>query len=437
MKDLDNPINNELNNQKKNNFYDHYSKKINNRNLDVSLEENNSKNLSEKKKDKRNTTNLNNCSHELNKNSMKKSMNVSMQIDGTSSSVDNQSQEKIVSEKFIHWSFISLIRYLVNFNGNLDPPLVNSIFLNEFRSILLSQVTSRLPQREYLKFEDMTISEVISYSSVQRKPLFIYLHSKLHPNSEKFCSEILDKPEIVNMINTNFIAWGGCVEYQPAYRLSILLKTSSYPCVFILDTLSKNSKRSYGKVLDYVEGTESFNCFLKRLKVAAQLYILITTKRSAIQAKDKEREKIREEQDKALIQSIADDRKRAQEQQKHKEELKKKETLIEEEQKLFLKNKVKCLVPEPADSIVDKISIRIKVSNGQVFQRKFSSDHTLQDLRNYVDIKLNEDHFITLNYNMVLNFPKKIFSPNMNHHVPLGTLGLFPQCILFIQNNED
>ena len=126
---------------------------------------------------------------------------------------------------------------------------------------------------------------------------------------------------------------------------------------------------------------------------------------------------LREEQEQAYQESLAQDRERAQlqeqllleeERRKREEEEKQQEQeRREREKKLELKRKKENLPPEPTSGEI--LSLAFRMPNGKRLQRKFAAENAVQVLYDFIDThpdNPNENH---LPYSLFSSFPKKHF----------------------------
>ena len=76
------------------------------------------------------------------------------------------------------------------------------------------------------------------------------------------------------------------------------------------------------------------------------------------------------------------------------------------------------------------IKIKFKIPNSQFINQNFLNESTFQDLRNFLDFYFFENKIDVGSYNIVSNFPKKVFSDDFNtskilDHISLKTMVLY------------
>jgi FAS-associated factor 2 len=65
--------------------------------------------------------------------------------------------------------------------------------------------------------------------------VLVYIHSPLHEDSDRFCSEVLSSQSVLDFAaQNNVTTWVGKVWDREAYQLSTQLKTAAFPFVALL-----------------------------------------------------------------------------------------------------------------------------------------------------------------------------------------------------------
>lgn len=145
--------------------------------------------------------------------------------------------------------------------------------------------------------------------------------------------------------------------------------------------------------------------------------------------------RLRHEQDKAYEEALKKD----QETEKRKEE----EMEVQTEQEaleLSLKltrqarhnRALEILEPEPDASDLDSTQIVIRLPNGTRLDRRFCIHDNIEQLRAFVDSKLMELECIPLEYDLVSDFPKKVY----NNKQTFLQAGLTPRALVSILPRE-
>lgn len=79
-----------------------------------------------------------------------------------------------------------------------------------------------------------TYSQVINEAKKDLKFLLVYLHSKDHQDTNRFCRETLSNPELVEFINSNCLMWACNVDSLEGYRVSQILRENTYPFLAVV-----------------------------------------------------------------------------------------------------------------------------------------------------------------------------------------------------------
>jgi len=297
-------------------------------------------------------------------------------------------------------------------------------------------------------FMEAPYREALARAAREERLLLVYLHSGQHPDSEKFVRDVLAAPQLVELVNTHMVAWGGCVELAEAHRLSGLLHASTYPYVAILEPPA-NSNSLNSKLLDRMEGATEFGKLFEKVKGATDRHGSTLASRAAARFEAEERQRLREEQDEALQQTMEEDRRREEERRQREQEELRKETeeriareRLEEEERSIVEKKKRAIEEkragiraEPEKGEVDHVTtIRFRLPNGSTFQRRFRADTTMGEVRRFVDCKLYDAGSDIVNYSLVSNFPKKEFRPEEDAGSTLEENDLIPQVALLIQD---
>mmetsp|Transcript_26387 Transcript_26387/g.42777 ORF Transcript_26387/g.42777 Transcript_26387/m.42777 type:complete len:442 (+) Transcript_26387:132-1457(+) len=336
---------------------------------------------------------------------------------------------------------LSPLRVLTGINGDIDTRSAAQEFVREFEG--------KYGRSGSPNFVDIPYREALAQASKEDKLLFVYLHCPQHPDTDRFCQNLLCSPGVCDLINGKMVAWGGRVEFAEAYRLSGLLSACTYPYVAILEPPA-SSKAVNAKLLERVEGQGEFATILFKLVRATDQHGSIIAERTAQRYEATERQRLREEQDQALQEAMETDRRReAERKQKEEEEARLKREEEEEkrrveeeaaksatEKKTLIDVKRARVMPEPEYIKGQVTAIRFQLPNGQRFQRRFKVNDTLENVRDYVDCELFDRESEINNYALVLNFPKKTFAPgdHEGNTKYLSECDMVPQAVLFIQD---
>ena len=182
-------------------------------------------------------------------------------------------------------------------------------FAAEFDKLVGSD--SDVPEFFESSFEDALLS-----ASTDQRLLVAYLHSSLHPDSEKFCRDVLCSRPVLHAL-ADARVWGGSVQQAEGYLASAKLQPAGFPCLVLITT----ERGRDAKIIDrlYVDDINEPN-LAERIAMrinAARNYRTVATTPPQVSAVDHrvvdERRRVVEEQDAALRQAMEDDRRREEE----------------------------------------------------------------------------------------------------------------------------
>jgi len=273
-------------------------------------------------------------------------------------------------------------------------------------------------------------------SKAEFKFLVVYLHSSIHQDTDTFCREVLCTELITDFLNEHFLFWGGDVSVAESYKLSTLLDASSFPFLAVIC----NNTIGGTTIVDRIEGRLSAEDLITKLTNILETHgnILLEAK---IEHDQRERDRLlRAEQDEAFRQSLAQDqekeRKLREEEQRLREEEQKRNSIEDQkkqqqkEREKQRKNLAASLPAEPDANDRQTTQLVIRLLDGSRLQRRFASNNTLQTVFDYVEAfgKMECDQ-----YDLVTNFPRKIYTLEEHSNLTLDEAGLTPQASLFVQ----
>jgi FAS-associated factor 2 len=330
-------------------------------------------------------------------------------------------------------TFQGLLRNIFSFlvslisSDDLDPSAASSNFLSQFESTY---------GHIHPAFICGPFQSACNQAKAENKLLIIYLHSPNHQDTSVFCRNILCNEQIVQYFNVNFLCWAGNVFNSEPFKVSNTLKASSYPFLAVICYNVTSNSRNGITVLEKIEGIIDVENLLERLTQTLENYgPILDAAHFEIQERETNRQ-IREEQDRAFEESLAEDqereRKAREENRKIMEQLEKekREKQLEDKKLQEIERKrQRCrerlpIEPEAGDEGITQLLIRL--TDGSRLQRRFKTTDTLQVVFDFIDSSphnLNE-------YELVTNFPRKVFN---DPQVTLKEAGLFPQASLFVQ----
>jgi len=189
-------------------------------------------------------------------------------------------------------------------------------------------------------------------------------------------------------------------------------------------------------MLDRIEGPIGGEDLMARLTQILETHgPILTASQMEVQERQESRN-IMVEQDRAFMESLAEDeardRRQREEQRRQQEEQEALEREAEEERsKLRDRDRRREISkqrvpPEPSPSEDGVTSLVVRLTDGSRLQRRFRVTDKIQAVLDFVDSSSNEVD----SYDLLSNFPRKVFS---DPHMTLKEAGLVPQAALFVQ----
>lgn len=304
----------------------------------------------------------------------------------------------------------------------VDPVIASARFLTEFE----------------LQYGDVhptffrgSFQQACNRSKSDFKFLIAYLHSPMHQNTNQFCKDTLCTSLITDFFNENFIFWAGSISNSEAYKASLLLGASSYPFMAVLCHNNVGGITICDRIEDLIS---SEDLMVRLTTVLEQFGANLLQQRLDSEERDQNR-RIREEQDAAYQQSLMEDEAKQMRQQQEEESRRAEQDAIQQEElrrqrkveeKQRQKESIRRTLPPEPDQGEGIANLVIRMIDGSRLQRRFYKTDTLQVVFNYIDSNISED----LSYDLVSNFPRKIFT---DRSVTLEQAGLFPHASIFVQ----
>jgi len=311
--------------------------------------------------------------------------------------------------------------------NDMDPNVSSSRFLTNFEANYGTV---------HPRFITGSFQQACSQSKSEYKFLIVYLHSPIHQDTTAFCSNTLCTEMISDFFNDHFLCWAGTITHSDSYKVSNMLGASTYPFIAVICNNATALTGSAMAMLDRIEGPIEAEDLMARLTGILESHgPILTASRLEIQEREESRN-LREEQDRAFLESLAEDESREQRQKEdqrriieekeaEERELQRERSKLQEREK----RKELCRQRIPIEPSLNEDGITqlvIRLTDGSRLQRRFKVTDKLEVVFDFVDSSSNEID----NYDLVTNFPRKVFS---DPHVTLKEAGLFPQAALFVQ----
>jgi len=288
---------------------------------------------------------------------------------------------------------------------------------------------------QHPNFLQTPFSQAANTSKSQFKFLIVYLHSHLHADTSRFCRNILCTTLVSDFFNEHFICWAGSVNASEGFRLSNVLGATSFPFLAVLS----NNNIGGMTILDRIEGVIEPEDLISRLTTVLENHGAALTA-ARIESEERERDRrLREEQDQEYIRSLQEDqeKERLMEEERRKaqqqEELQSKEEQLKKIRQQEWEKKAQHLLhtlpPEPDEQDKSATRLVIRLTDGRRLQRRFLPQHTLQNVFDFVNSNRGEGP----KYDLITNFPRKVFDESLHQSTTLEQAGLVPQAALFVE----
>nr|XP_033341145.1 FAS-associated factor 1 isoform X1 [Megalopta genalis] len=293
------------------------------------------------------------------------------------------------------------------------------------------------------RFKDV-VKESCLKPAKERKLLAVYLH---HDNSilaNVFCTELLGFETVLQVLSANFIVWGWDITSESNKQRFLLSVKETLGSVAALamknidvDTLPVlviiMRIRSNTEIFTTVHGNVGVSELLTNLIHAVDVFQEYRRADIEVEEERQERERVKQEQDRAYQESLAADRakEKAKEQKKMEEELEKRrkeeaenEKLVEEAKKEAHRRALEDnLPPEPQQAVGDGVlKVKVWLPAGKYLERRFQSDTPLQTLLNFLIV----EGYPTEEYKVLCSWPRRDLT-SMDSQLTLMDLKFCPQ----------
>lgn len=154
----------------------------------------------------------------------------------------SSNQNNIQSGGILSYIFTPLTRLLQSETVSINPDNDTRRFINEFELNYSTQHPT-LHERSY--------QSAVANAFDSSKFLFVYLHSPMHEDTQKFCQQTFCTQSFSSFADQNMITWIGKVWDPEAYGLSIQYKVSAFPYCALLVCQSQRSVQIIAKFQGY------------------------------------------------------------------------------------------------------------------------------------------------------------------------------------------
>lgn len=342
---------------------------------------------------------------------------------------------------------------------SLSPDQDTSKFVDKFQ---MEYRSSGNGNDDDLQLVRTSYSQAVRQAHQESKFLLVYLHSPLHDDTNRFCSEVLNSDNVKRMINgrrnvvdeqedpaedssnedtaSEIVAWAGQVWDPEAYNLSLDLHATSFPFVALLVCQSERSVR----VLDRIQGYIDSNSLVERLQHS------ITATRADIDRIRNEQivrsaeANLRVEQDREYLEAMEIDRQQQQAAQRQREA--EERAAEEEEQRRELEEAVALSTQLNRDAAIakkrenlkreapsgsDSAVIRFQLPQGTKVSHTFWKTDSVELLYDYLAVHFADNDIPIENFMVSTNFPKRDLTDKT---LSVADVGLHPRGALFVHN---
>mmetsp|Transcript_20432 Transcript_20432/g.34417 ORF Transcript_20432/g.34417 Transcript_20432/m.34417 type:complete len:455 (+) Transcript_20432:83-1447(+) len=342
---------------------------------------------------------------------------------------------------------------------SLSPDQDTSKFVDKFQM----EYRSGRGDDDSLQLVRTSYSQAVRQAHGESKFLLVYLHSPLHDDTNRFCSQVLNSDRVKRLINgssgvineqddpaadssnenpptSEIVAWAGQVWDPEAYNLSIDLHATSFPFLALLVCQSERSVR----VLDRIQGYIDSDSLVERLQHS------ITATRTEIDRIRNEQivrsaeANLRVEQDREYLEAMETDRQQQQAAQRQREA--EERAAEEEEQRRQLEEAValstqlnreaaiakkRANLQRDTPSGSDSAVIRFQLPQGTKVSQTFWKTDTVELLYDFLSVHFADNDIPIENFMVSTNFPKKDLTDKT---LSVADVGLHPRGALFVHN---
>lgn len=352
--------------------------------------------------------------------------------------------------------FSSLSRRVSAFLSLLNPPTdLNSTPASSVRAFASSLHALALSRAARPSWENLnppplhaaSLLEVLALSATQLEPLFIYLHSELHPCSATVAATLCDVRVHATLTDLNCIAWGASVHSQVGYRAAADLDAAAFP--FLALYIAGSSPRSFHRVAA-LEGVHVSvdDCIAFLTTSTALAGVNLNPARASRTAVQVERA-LAAEQEAAYAEAEAADRSAAAARELEAAREAEAAEAAELEAALALSVTLGreadlnaaaarvALHPEPERG-PDTSSLRIQLPSGHRVERRFKSSDSVSLVRDYVRVVSRECGHPLTSFDLCTTFPRRVWREGEDTEAhDLKTVGLFPQAMLLVTQTPE
>lgn len=253
-------------------------------------------------------------------------------------------------------------------------------------------------------FLALSFQETIAIAGESLRPVMLYLHDVRAVSTNIFCSKVLTHPEVVKIINANFISfgWDMSTDFGRNYLFNAsrgCIKLSHEIAADYPEILFLVKTRSGVRVVGHLHGYQDVEQVMEALVAAADAADAHLAEERRVADESRRRTEMLEEQDRAYRESLEADRRKEQERvdgerrraeeearlKAEEEERTRKQKMEEETKEARIARIRASLPPEPADNAENSTLVQFRVPGGARLKRKFLLSDPLQIVLDFVE----------------------------------------------------
>ena len=310
-----------------------------------------------------------------------------------------------------------------------------------------------------LNMERSSYAQAVRKAHQESKFLLVYLHSPLHDDTNRFCSQVLCADSVLRLVNGNthsstetdpdtdstserseVMAWGGRVWDPEAYNLSMDLNAASFPFVALLVCQSDKSVR----ILDRVQGYIDVHNLTERLQhsmAATRVEIDRIRNEQIVRSAESN---LRVEQDREYLEAMETDRQQQLAAQRQREAAD--QAAHEEEQRLEMEAAMALSAQLSRDAALtkkrealqretptgkDSALVRFQLPQGTKVSQTFWKTDPVATIYDFLSVHFVDQNIPIENFMVSTNFPKKDLTDKT---LSVEDVGLYPRGALFVHN---
>lgn len=278
--------------------------------------------------------------------------------------------------------------------------------------------------------------QALSDAKQELRFLLVYLQKDETQDTDKWCRNTLNDPEVIRYINTHTLFWACNVQSGEGYKVAEALKSGSYPFLAVI-VLRDNQM----EILERMEGGPSATDLISRLETLIQQNEINLIQARQDRAERSAAQSLRQQQDRAYEESLRADQekdRRREEERKAREEqeAREKEQLHaqeEEIQRIRLKKALTVekipMEPEPANPNACHLQIKL---GERTMKRRFLMSDTTEDVYHWIFSQPDSP----ASFEITTSYPKRILYP-CRDTLTLSSAGLTHREVLHVNNLDD